>query len=257
MNLHIDGDVVLWKVCTTAINEIHGRIFFDNTINKYFNYLKEYFPKISGMTIYLTSDDRSNFRYTLPSEVPYKDNRKSRTKPEIFHGLKQYVLEAGAEMAYGCEADDLIASAATTEGETSIIVSNDKDYRQVENCWHWETNEHEIPYFVTNPGYLVKRKAKKTQLKVYGAGSKWFYYQVLAGDSGDHVPGIRGVGNAKAFDTLDSAVDEKDMWLRVKTLYEESGSTEQRAIENARLLWLRRSKNEPLWLPPKGIYDGH
>jgi 5'-3' exonuclease len=249
MHFGIDGDVMLWKVSYDAASYQQGYMFFDALYNKYINYLRGYFKKMSDVTVYITSDDKSNFRYSLPSETPYKSNRANRKVPEVFHDLKNYVHERGAIMAYGREADDLIAIQATKERENFVIVSNDKDYRQVPDCWHWETQEDQTPYFVTNPGFLFRKRYKDDKSKIFGTGNKFFYFQILAGDPGDGVPGLRGVGHVKAFEMLDSATNETEMWTRVVEAYEGKGSSEEVAIQNARLLWLQRRPDD-LWVPP-------
>lgn len=250
MHLLFDADVMLWKVTYDATSLPHGRVSFDNLFNSYVNYLKLYFKKLHDVSLFLTSDDKSNFRYRVPSKQKYKGNRVNRLHPEFFFDIKDYVHSRGATMAFGCEADDLITTRATELKDQATIVSNDKDYRQVPLCWHWETNNEEAPYYVTNPGFLLKKRAKNDKNKVFGTGIKWFYFQMLSGDTGDHVPGVKGVGQIKAFEVLDSLTTEKEMWNATKELYLEKGLTEEDALHNGRLLWLKRSIDEPLWSPP-------
>jgi 5'-3' exonuclease len=254
MHFLFDADVMLHKVSYDAETLNQGVVYFENLYRGWLNYLKGYFGNMSDVTLFLTSNDRSNFRYELPSEFRYKYNRQGKTKPPIFFELKEYVHSKGAIMAFGREADDLIAIEATKLGNKCVIVSNDKDYRQVAGCWHWETTQEQAPYFVTDPGFLFKKRYKDNKIKIFGTGVKFFYFQILAGDQGDGVPGLKGIGNGKAFDLLDQCTNEKDMWTVVANEYEKRGSTEDRAIENARLLWLQRTPEEPLWEPPVYLF---
>jgi len=73
-----------------------------------------------------------------------------------------------------------------------------------------------------------------------------FYKQILTGDAADNIMGINGIGPVKADKLLAEAKDENEMY---SICLEQYYGNEDRVIENARLLWLRRYENE-LWQPP-------
>ena len=77
-------------------------------------------------------------------------------------------------------------------------------------------------------------------------GLKFFYTQILTGDSADNIVGLYKVGPVKAGKILDGAESEHELWDRCVDAYD--GDAE-RVLENARLLWLRRYEGE-LWQPP-------
>lgn len=265
IHILVDVDGIIWKAATTATTEMQGRIAFDVILNSYLRYLggaKSYddeakpdpstvfFPGHCEVSLYLTADNKSNYRYSLPSPQPYKGNRVGRNKPELFYQIKEYALSRGATLADGCEADDLIATDATLYGKNAVIVSTDKDFRQVANCWHWECKKDFRPYFVEDPGYLVLMKGKGRTKTVFGTAKKWFYYQCIAGDTADHVKGVPGLGPVKAYEYLKDCNTEIEMWNAVVKAYEDNDVSVEKAIQNGRLLFLRRGDDAPLWSPP-------
>lgn len=133
----------------------------------------------------------------------------------------------------GLEADDALALDQT---EDTIICSRDKDLRIVPG-WHysWECGkQREIgPHNTDSIGSLYKDGDK-----VIGYGMKFFYYQMLIGDGVDNIPGLHGVGPAKAFKILEPLVTVEEMEKAVKDMYKERGATKEFFIEQARLLWM-------------------
>jgi 5'-3' exonuclease len=75
----------------------------------------------------------------------------------------------------------------------------------------------------------------------------------LVGDRVDNIEGIKGVGPAKAAKIIAGLTAPEDLFTAVLNAYLAAGLTRDRLIENARLVWLRRVKDEPLWLPPGGL----
>ena len=76
---------------------------------------------------------------------------------------------------------------------------------------------------------------------------KFFYKQILTGDRADNIVGLYGIGPKKAEKILADCKTEQDFYLECLHQY---GGEEDRVVENARLLWLRRYP-EQLWEPPK------
>ena len=77
-------------------------------------------------------------------------------------------------------------------------------------------------------------------------GLKFFYSQILSGDSADNILGLYRVGPAKADKMLQDCNTEKELFEECIKAYD--GDVD-RVIENARLLWLRRKEGE-IWEPP-------
>jgi hypothetical protein len=177
--------------------------------------------------MYLTG--KGNFRESIATTAVYKGNRVDIPKPEHHAVLRSHLIEEwNAVVVQGQEADDTIATRATTLGDDCVIVSLDKDLDQVAG-YHYNFVKREAYYITPEEGLLR------------------FYCQILTGDAADNIKGIHGIGNVKARKLLHDAEDEAEMYHRCVTAYDGS---EDRVIENARLLWLRRTENEPLWTPP-------
>tara|TARA_R110000764_G_scaffold133219_1_gene221198 strand:- start:835 stop:1521 length:687 start_codon:yes stop_codon:yes gene_type:complete len=169
---------------------------------------------------------KGNFRYDI--QETYKQNRSGKPKPEHLSGLRDYLVEAhNAKVSVDQEADDDIAIRATELGPNAIIASIDKDFLQVP-CRHYNLN-------------------KKTTVKVDEfEGLVFFYTQILMGDKADNIFGIKGVGPVKAGKMLFNKKTEYELYLSCIAAYE---FDEEKVVENARLLWLRREEGQ-VWQPP-------
>ena len=169
---------------------------------------------------------KTNFRNEVAVTVPYKGNRKDVKKPKHLPLLREYLQTAwGASVSDGQEADDDIAIRATELGEESIIVSIDKDFMQVPG-WHYN---------------FVKKVKKHVTPE---EGLRFFYKQILMGDSADNIKGIFRVGEKKATKMLADLKTEQQFYQCCV-----EGLGEERVLENARLLWLRRYPNQ-MWESP-------
>jgi len=181
--------------------------------------------------VFLTSEDKSNFRYELYPE--YKANRKS-PKPTWYNELRSHIISNHpTEVAFGVEADDLLGIA---QSDSTILASIDKDLDQIPGK-HYD--------FVKDILYEVsKEKAER-----------FFWYQLLMGDSTDNIKGIPGCGTKTASRILDSAIKAAEYPLLVYEAYEKYYGKQamEMMILNGRLVKIQRDKDEPLWLPPEGL----
>ncbi len=201
--------------------------------------------KFNGEDVHLTIfvDGDGNFRSRLGTIRPYKGTRAA-AKPVLMPDIRQYLLDAwDAEVVFGQESDDAMAIAQTAyqaENTKSVICAVDKDMLQV-------------------PGY--HRNPNKGWKKVSKAGGELFLYrQCLTGDNVDNIQGCYKCGPKAALNLLPDHIPEEDMWKRVVDAYDFSIekyddsiygglSGEAAALENMRLVYLRRQEDE-LWLPP-------
>lgn len=170
---------------------------------------------------------KGNFRETIATTAVYKGNRVA-PKPEHLPALREHMIkEWGAVVAEGQEADDAIAIEATKLGDDCVIVSLDKDLDQIAG-YHYN--------FVKKDSYYITPEE----------GMIRFYMQILTGDTADNIIGLYGIGNVKARKMLDDATDEAELYHRCVLAYD---GNEDRVIENARLLFLRRHEGQT-WQPP-------
>jgi hypothetical protein len=193
-----------------------------------------------------------NFREALAVTKPYKGNRK-QDKPYHYYNLTAYILsQPGVRIAIGVEADDLMSMYQMDPKHETIICSRDKDLK-ITPGWHysWECGKQKEwgPFEVLDIGYL--EPYGDNQEKVRGVGKSFFYYQLLVGDATDNIPGCPGIGKVKAYNALVDLTSEAEMYNVCEEFYRTKlpDEWEARIVEQANLLWMRRSMND-VWEVP-------
>lgn len=187
------------------------------------------------------------YRYAVARAKPYQGHRSSGRRPSNWHYLRQ-LLEAGlpgveTEIAAHAEADDLFGRFSTQLGhENFALHTDDKDMRMVPGIhvdWHsmrvtrvapdtWESRWDDVVY-----------------------GRKWFWLQMLQGDTADHVPGVpkcvvggkvKQCGPKTAEALLDRVADEPTAYRIVEDQYRLYYKDEwpEAMLEQAVLLWMRQ-----------------
>ena len=170
----------------------------------------------------------NNFRYALAKTTPYKGNRKDMEKPPHYEALREHLMRLGAVLTEGIEADDAVAIEMTkTKGCT--LVGVDKDLLQ-------------IPGLHYNPVTDTHLEISEFQ------GAYNFYKQMLTGDRVDSIPGLEGVGPAKATKALKDCTTEKELEEAVWKVYQDKGHGWDYFVEQGSLLWLQRYEGE-VWRP--------
>lgn len=209
---------------------------------------------------YLTSQDKSNFRYKIATIKPYKDHRQKREKPYWYQDVYDYLAkDRKGIVVHDMEADDSLSIAQwenlrdvmkSARGKKdlkgnadTIICTRDKDLLMVPG-WHygWESfNQKEKEPFWVAP----------TQ------GIRSFYKQMLLGDVADNIPGLYSVGVRSApYRRLDELDNELDMFKLVYSWYTKfyNSYAEQFMLEVGNLLWMKRTV-EDKWRFPQGWRD--
>jgi len=225
----IDGDIIAYRAAFSTeqmgLSDTKAKVddliefILDKTV---------LFPEIGlDYVVYLTG--KGNFRHDIAKSHVYKGNRKSVQKPRHLQTARDHMeSKYQAIISQGEEADDLIAMEAAKLDYKACVASIDKDMLQIP-CWHFN---------IVRGDYL--------KVEPFG-GIKFFYKQILTGDRADNIVGLWKVGEVKASKILDGADTEDELWDRVIKAYD---GDEERVIENARLLWLRREEAE-IWQPPR------
>lgn len=194
--------------------------------------------------LYLTG--KGNFRIDLATILPYKGNRKNKEKGRWHHVLRHELRHNwGAELSEGCEADDSMSKIQWQlwlKGDFStVICTRDKDLDNVPG-WHygWEAG---------------KQKEKPLWFQDIVSATRWFYTQLILGDSVDNILGIFGMGPKSAVvGHLKLAGTEREFYGLVFKIYQDRfGSyAEQFLLENGRLLWMQQHEDQ-LWEAPVGL----
>ena len=187
---------------------------------------------------YLTGS--GNFRDMVGTIRPYKGTRDRSERPFWYEGVYRYLeRDRGATVIHGMEADDGIS---IDSGDDTIICSRDKDLLQVPG-WHyiWPGYEQQErpPFYVSDL-----------------EGLRFFYSQLLTGDTADNIPGLYNVGPKSAcVARVNQADNELDMFKEVKEQYElRFGSYwDMFMCENGQLLWLLRSKDDNWYVRQKEL----
>lgn len=224
----IDGDIIAYRAAFSS--DSMSSSYAESKAQELIEFVLEkttVFPiPLIDYFVYLTG--QGNFRHEIAKSFPYKGNRKDKPKPKYLKQIREYLVsEHHAIVSEDEEADDLIAMEAAKNNYNVCVASVDKDMLQIP-CWHFNITR----------GDFTKVSPEK--------GNKFFYTQILTGDSADNIKGLWKVGPVKASLILDGAVKEDELWGRVVKAYD---GDEERVVENARLLWLRRKEGE-IWLPP-------
>lgn len=185
----------------------------ENYITSHLSKLKQHFYTAAqiraGVDLevrhYLTSNDRSNFRFLVDPE--YKSSRKATQKPASYPILRDYLISQDAEVVSGAEAEDMVAIVA---GELpidhTVICSMDKDMLQVPG-WHFvigKVGEYQRrPFFVTKKGTMCLERTGGGAINLFATGDYMLAFQLLHGDSTDDIPPLeKGWGPKKCFDLL-------------------------------------------------------
>lgn len=194
-------------------------------------------------------------RYAVARVKPYQGQRTGSRRPKNWEFLRA-ILEDGVpgfptEVTQTAEADDLFGRYSRELGfENVVILTQDKDMRMVPG-WHMDWKERLLT-LVTPDTWALEFNDKLF-------GRKWFWMQMLHGDTADNIPGLPKYinpngkpalcGEKTAEKLLAECTCEAEARAVVFGLYrgyyEDSWHTA--LIEQAVLLWMRNdSKSSAL-----------
>ena len=222
----IDGDIIAYRAGFSS-NDLTVEEALLKTDSLVSTALEdsEYFTE-GNHQVFLTG--KGNFRFDIAKTAIYKGNRKDSAKPIHLPAIREHMCNKySAIVSSEEEADDLIAIEATSYGKNALVASIDKDMLQIP-CYHYNLS--------------------KRLFSVVGEfqGLKFFYTQILTGDSADNIIGLYKCGPVKAKKLLLNCNTEIELWDACVDAYD---GDKERVIENARLLWLRREVGQ-IWEPP-------
>lgn len=240
-----DGSTITYsshKAYKEGVQDREHNLWIDHQVEPIEHAIGNIKSAIEGICRKLGSVDRrfilsgeTNFRHRVATIKKYKGNRDPAHKPVHLQAAKDWLIKYQfADVADDIEADDLIGILASEDPKNSVIISNDKDLRQI-SCWH---------YNWTKPEEGVKYIGKSD-------AGRYFYIQLLGGDSTDNIQGIKGIGPQKAAKILEGcrtpAECERTALAAFRRHYGSRG--DYHFLETGRLVRIRRSRDEGLWYP--------
>ncbi len=163
--------------------------------------------EIHGIEYFLTSCPRSIRKEQSPI---YKANRKPNKWVKM---VRKELLRMGfASVDDKWEADDLIKDRAIELGQTGcVICSIDKDLKQIPGI-HFDyyrpplKNEDGTPQLDEN-GFRKVSPCRGLDIVSEQDADKFFWIQVLMGDSGDNIKGVPRIGKVKATKIIEESTD--------------------------------------------------
>lgn len=196
--------------------------------------------------IFLTgSGGHKGHRYAIARVKPYQGQRVNSRRPANWPHLRAY-LEGhpayGNLIVYDREADDLFGQYGAADPTNFVTGTQDKDMQMVPG-WHLDWESHRLFYLAPDQFEVVWND------DLYG--EKFFWKQMLMGDTADHIPGlpwmvVKGkkvrVGEVTADKLLANAHDRESAFETVATAYRSFYAERWyvEMLEQGVLLWMRR-----------------
>lgn len=192
-------------------------------------------------------------RYTIKAVQPYQGQRSSSAKPPLLSQVREIAEQEGSmdefdvRMERVVEADDAMMILAYELGEKGVIRSEDKDLRMTPYPYYDIKTGKIMP---SDPfGRLWIEETPSGAKKLVGRSLKFFWAQMLMGDSADHVKGLlklngKNVGLAGAYALLNPLTDIESVCNTVIDAYR---AIDQNPLPEAWLLWMLRTPTDNVW----------
>ncbi|UZV39751.1 exonuclease [Xanthomonas phage NED111] len=188
-------------------------------------------------------------RFLAATTQPYQGQRQAGRKPNNWAFLREWMetYEGDAftpKIWLTREADDGIAyvneGAALHHNILHVVHSADKDMRMFCGV-HVDWDGYDITEVPLGAYDIVGENGLQY-------GHKWFWMQMLHGDSADHIPGLPDVGKVTAETLLFGTKDNAEAAMLVRGKYSEVLGSDWRKTfaEQAVLLWMRTDRDAEL-----------
>jgi hypothetical protein len=247
--LLLDGDGAAYRAAATAktLPTVYRRFLQEVLTDKFLT-------QSETAEVHLTaSGGFKAYRDLYPTWKPYQGNRKNKAKPALLEPLRQ-LLEAGTEpLPDGVEiivhrfweADDGLVMRGQVFGNSSVIKSDDKDLR-IASTPYYETATGQIDVLQDRFGWIKDGYTESQKLKVKGHGTKFFWAQMLMGDTADNIRGLdrldgKLIAEAGTLEFLGPICDESEAANRIIHAY---AKHKQDVLAEAQVLWMRRSEDD-------------
>lgn len=206
------------------------------------------------VVLHLTATgSHKGWRYVAATVKPYQENRSGSQRPKNWEQLRDF-LESYKGLAFTPkiwgtrEADDGICyHKEVLPYGSAVVAMKDKDSQMFDDCIHLDWDTYELTE-VPKGTFAVENSTGRL------FGSKWFWLQLLMGDTADNIPGLPQIlshtgklvacGAARASTALIMAADDADCFERVVKHYSRFYGADwpDRLAEQMCLLWMRKDK---------------
>jgi len=189
----------------------------------------------TGVHLHLTpSTSNKGGRHDQAIQKQYQGNRIDKPKPRHLNILREWMShDFPATMHQNCEADDGMSSmqyAAIARGERhlSIIATKDKDLNQVPGLHvDWDTGVI-VDADAFGHTYLYNRNGQQV---LKGFGQKFFWAQMLMGDTADNTQGL-----PKLPGYVLNAIKPTKATAKAQAILAEAGSTDKQRASAQKVL---------------------
>lgn len=244
----IDGDAACYKVCQKCAKLKTAQQRFTTAI-----YEVMFLTKAERARVHLTPKGCfKNGRHLLLGAKPYQANRIGTPKPPQLEMLRSTApslfsnhdkVEVFAH--FDIEADDAVMMDAYAE-PNAIVWSEDKDLNIVP-CAKYDIGTGIVDRLDAGDRFgWIKLSREGSSPKIVGHGTKFFWAQMLYGDTADNVRGLESLdgkpcGAVAAYRETEHIVSEPHMANFVINQYRE---IDQNPLPEAEALWLLRCRGD-------------
>lgn len=246
--LLLDADGIVYTACSSAKTIGTAlRRFCTGVLEQ------QFLTNSTEVRLHLTaSNGYKGGRGLVPSFKPYQGQRKGAAKPALLEPLRELLAtERAIEMGMPeewyvnlnryWEADDTCVMESYIYKDKALVVSPDKDLR-LTIFPYWEANKGAVSVLSDRFGYIAEGAGSYP----IGHGLKYFWLQMLMGDTADNIRGLdkldgRNCGRVSAMQYLEPITCETEAANRIIWEY---ARHKQDVLAEAQLLWMRRHEQD-------------
>lgn len=214
-----------------------------------------FLTKSQDAILHLTSSTSAKAgRFNIVAAKPYQGQREGTAKPALLEVTRQAVAQSHnwlpeytVVMNHIVEADDAMMMDAYRLKEHGLTWSADKDLRMTPYPY-WDIAQGRIVY-PDGFGTLHVEYTPAGKMKLLGYGKRFFWAQLLMGDTADNIAGITRLdgklcGPDGAYKFLKDIHGENETANAVLAAY---ARNKQNILPEGWLLWLLRWEGDTFW----------
>lgn len=247
--LVMDGDASCYEAATTVVK-------LDTALRRVQEKILAamYLTQSPAARVHITPEGSYKAgRHLYVGAQPYQANRDPNAKPPLLapirKALKEYMESRYPEITIienlKLQADDGIIIDSCKLQKEVVVWSPDKDLR-VTPASYYEISTGLIDTIPNRFGYIQMGSTDTGNNKPKGHGTKFFWWQMLMGDTADNIKGLKSykgksIGAVRAYNLIKDINDEQDCANFVLECYK---SIDQNPLPEGSLLWLLRDEHD-------------